>query len=213
MSLLRRLSIPFPTWQRRPSHTIEDELPSQLKDDLFRLHLGSANFARLDEHSLITADICTKTYAEKVLKACHNTGIINPDTGHPVTEVINRTIVKEMPVISVTKQRMLVMLLFFWEEEVVRWRLLSSEESEIRQRLREDGLSQGYRAELEYAMKMVLAKKRVLPSMRDRSGMVLDGGAVEEEEVLPTYAEARADARAQRLAEDAVESWQGLMWR
>lgn len=216
MSILRRLSVPFPTRQRRPSHTIDDDLPSHLKDDIFRLHLGSTDFARLDAHTLITADICTKTYAEKVLKACHSTGIINPETGHPVTEKINRTIVKEMPVISVTKQRMLVMLLFFWEEELIRWRFLSEEEREVRERIGEVGGSEGYRVELEYALRMVLAKKRVLPSRRDRSGVVLGGGdgdgGVGEEEQLPTYAQARADARAQRGLE-GVDSWQGLMRR
>ncbi|EME41768.1 hypothetical protein DOTSEDRAFT_73985 [Dothistroma septosporum NZE10] len=223
MSILRRLSIPFPTWQRRPSHTLENELPPQLKDDVFRLHLGSADFARLDEHSLITADICTRNYAEKILKACHSTGIIDPATGYPVTEKINRNMVKEMPVISVTKQRMLVMLLFFWEEELTRWRLLCSEEREVRQRLGEGALSRTYRGELEFALKMVLAKKRVIPSQRDQSGQVFEGGAGEpgeEEEELPTYAEARADARAERRAErvsrvsrDAVENWQDLMRR
>lgn len=96
--------------------------------------------------------------------------------------------VKAMPNISVQKQKELVMLLFFWEEEITRWRLLSSEEEELQGRLREGGISHGFRMELEHTLRMVQAKKRILPSLRDQSGRVIETG----DERLPSYAEARA---------------------
>lgn len=80
------------------------------------------------------------------------------------------------------------MLLFFWEEEITRWRLLGVEEKEIESKLREDGVSEGYRRELEGALRIVKARKRVLPSARDESGRVIGD---EGEERLPSYAEAR----------------------
>ena len=85
----------------------------------------------------------SQTYAEKVLKACQKILIIDPETGRPDTYKIDRNIVKSMPTITVEKQRRLVMLLFFWEEECTRWKLLEGEEEDVRGRLGEDGLRRG----------------------------------------------------------------------
>lgn len=186
-TFLRRFSNPFENWHYR-SPRIDDLLP-QTKDHVFSWQLNGADFTRIDQDTILWAGISpNKTYAAKILSASHKLGIIDPVTGRPDTTKIDRNMVKAMPNISVQKQRELVMLLFFWEEEIMRWRLLEGEESEIQGRLGEEGVREGWRVELEHALRMVRARKRVLPSLRDQSGRVIEGG----EERLPSYAEARA---------------------
>lgn len=92
-----------------------------------------------------------------------------------------------MATISERKQRELVLLLFFMEEEIVRWRLLGREEEEIRERLQDRTLEGEVREELEQFLAMVRDRKVVLPSFRDESGRMKDGG---DDGALPSYAEA-----------------------
>lgn len=186
MSILRRLSHPFMYWRIPPR---SDDLRPNIKDNIFHWQLGSADFNRLDEDTILRAEICgkNKSYAVKILKACYKSGIIDSGSGQPQTHKIDRSMVKTMPVISAEKQRELVMLLFFWEEESTRWRLLNSETDEIRQKLAEEGLSDSYRIELGETLKILEARKRVLPSLRDQSGRVM----CMDDEQLPTYDEAR----------------------
>lgn len=196
MSFIRRLSVPFQNWSPRPVRAARsDDLDPRIKDNIFRYQLDSPDFSHITQETLSCADVVNnKTYAEKVLKACHKIGIIDPGTGRPDTAKIDRNMVKGMPMISVEKQRSLVMFLFFWEEEITRWRLLSAEEDEIRKTLESgaeggrQGLSEGYRIELEEHLRVVQARKRVMPSLRDESGRVVQS---EEEEQLPSYEEAR----------------------
>lgn len=177
----RRFSNPFENRYYKPPR-LDDLLPST-KDTIFTWQLSSQTFTSIDADTILRAGICpSKPLAEKILKTCHKLGIIDSETGHPNTRKIDRGMVSSMPRICVQKQRELVMLLFFWEEESTRWRLLSAEEEELQGR---EG--DGVRMELE----VVRAKKRVLPSLRDQSGRVLEG----EGERLPSYAEVRAEGR------------------
>jgi hypothetical protein len=97
---------------------------------------------------------------------------------------IDRNFVNKISIISVPKQRELVDMLFWWEEELTRWRLLDEEQAEI------EGLmsaasegSQHDEAELQERMRVIEAKRRVLPSLR-RS----DGSLKVTEERPPEYA-------------------------
>jgi hypothetical protein len=89
--------------------------------------------------------------------------------------------VKAIPSLSIPKQRELVMLLFFWEEETARWMALGSEESELEQRLEERELSQVLRAELGCMLEAARVKKRLVPSERNAH--------LSREEQLPAYSE------------------------
>ncbi len=67
-------------------------------------------------------------------------------------------------------------MLFFWEEEAVRWRLLDEEESEIRKAMEEGGSAQGgegvesMKAELRVALESVRMRRRMRPSERVGQG-------------------------------------------
>lgn len=64
-------------------------------------------------------------------------------------------------------------MLFWWEEELTRWRLLDEEAAEI--------AASG--EDLQKRLAVVQAKKRVLPSMRREDGTVMGEG-----EAPPAYA-------------------------
>ena len=171
----------------RPTPVREDLHP-QIKDDVFHWQLGSADFTRIDAETLLRADICrNKSVAKGVLTACHGLGIIDPTTGQPVTSKVDRTMVNKLAEISARKQRDLVLLLFYMEEEIMRWRLLSSQEEDLKRSLAGDGMSAEERHELEMNLKLVQAQKSVLPSSRAASGRMLPG---QGEETLPGYEEA-----------------------
>jgi len=123
----------------------------------------------------------TKYYANSVLSTCHSIGLINPQTGQPDTTKIDRSMVSKIAIISVPKQRELVNMLFFWEEECTRWRLLDMEERELVDRLGVGGVEGDERIAGEESLKVIMAKKRIPPSLRDESGRAVEG------EELPAY--------------------------
>jgi hypothetical protein len=92
--------------------------------------------------------------------------------------------VSKIGIIPIPKQRELVDMLFWWEEEVTRWRLLDEEQEEIESAiLARGGGSQDNEAELQERLRVIEAKRRVLPSLR-RS----DGSLKVTEERPPEYA-------------------------
>lgn len=109
--------------------------------------------------------------ATRVLHACHKAGIINPTTGHPDTSKIDKTLANNVVLISRPKLKKLVELLFFWEEEIMRWRLLSQEESGLVASLAMDSDNNvNERTYLQEALKVIQARKQIRPSIRDESG-------------------------------------------
>jgi hypothetical protein len=77
-------------------------------------------------------------------------------------------------------------MLFFWEEEVMRWRLLDEEQVEIEGAISARGGGGGSdadEAELQERLRVIEAKRRVLPSLRKS-----DGSLKVTEERPPEYA-------------------------
>lgn len=73
-----------------------------------------------------------------------------------------------MPIVGgISKQRELVILLFFWEEQIRRWRLLEEEEKELKQKLVDMTAGQDSRTELVEALRVMQSRKRMLPSHRE----------------------------------------------
>ena len=75
-------------------------------------------------------------------------------------------------------------MLFWWEEELTRWRLLDEEEAEIVRSIstRDNGAQDG-EAELQERLRVIEAKRRVVPSSRRA-----DGSLKAAEEQPPQYA-------------------------
>ena len=73
-------------------------------------------------------------------------------------------------------------MLFFWEEELMRWTVLTQEEHELVARLdQEQNVDDDERKFLERALDITQAKKRALPSLRNESS-IQNGN-----EALPAY--------------------------
>jgi hypothetical protein len=195
LSFLKRLSNPFTNWSypRTPTTMTppprREDLDCRVKDEVFLHHLDGPDFERLDEQSLLVAQIVHgRKPAKRLLDACHWLGMIDPDSGRPSTHRIDRSMIKEMPAVSADKQRDLVMLLFFWEDEITRWRMLSREERDLKQQLTEEMVSEESKKSLRHSLLLVQARKRVLPSLREDSGRGLDMIDDKDDE-LPTYAQ------------------------
>jgi hypothetical protein len=163
----------------------DDLFPSQ-KDAIFCLQLTSPEFARLTAETLLISSICDDAHNARIaIEASHKLGIIDPATGRPCTSKIDRKMLASMPTISARKQRQIVCLLFFWEEEIVRWELLVEQEEEIKERIGGTTcMSDRDRLEAAHVLEELDAKKRSLPSARDQSGRLL---REEQEEPLPEY--------------------------
>jgi hypothetical protein len=127
---------------------------------LFVPNLGSPNIA-----------LETKHYAHSIFGSLTKLGVVDASTGRPDTTKIDKNFVSKISIISVPKQRELADLLFWWEEELTRWRLLDEEQAEI------EGVTSAAgegslqdEAELQERMQVIEAKRRVLPSLRKSDG-------------------------------------------
>lgn len=125
-----------------------------------------------------------RSYANSVLRACHSLGVIDKDTGTPDTTKINRSMVSKVAIISVRKQKDLINMLFFWEEEITRWRLLGQEEGELMAQISLPEVDRDVKTVLEQQLQVVRATKRTPPSKRHEDGRII-------EDELPSYEESR----------------------
>ena len=128
-----------------------------------------------------------------MLRSLQKNGIINEADGTLHTELISKHFSNQVPKLSIHQQRQLVSLLFFWEEEVTRWRLLDEEEAEIRKAIKQHHEVHGVHAEneaLKVALGTVLVKRNTPPSSRGAEGNFNSG---ETEHVPGSNEAARAE--------------------
>lgn len=98
------------------------------------------------------------------------------------TAGIGKGFASQVAVISVHAQRKLVGLLFFWEEECMRWKMLDEEEREILRALDMEGGVKN--RDLDVALEAVEMKKRMLPSRRPEAVANVSQG---QGHALPVY--------------------------
>jgi hypothetical protein len=133
------------------------------------------------QHLTLEAD--AKTYSKRILKALQKNGIITPDAKLDLSK-ITKHLPNQMAFLDVHRQRKLIGMLFAWEEELMRWRLLDEEAAEIKTVLKSIEDSNGdrtHKTELETSLKAVEVKRRMPPSMRHAH--------IAQAESLPAYYE------------------------
>ncbi len=169
-----------------------DLTPTQA-DNILRYQLSLTYPRYLSELSFFTAGIVgAESLSKKVYKALLKANIIlpAPADGTPkenlVTETVNTAAIgkgfaSQLAVISVHAQRKLVGMLFFWEEECMRWKLLDQEEREILHAVQAEGKPN---ENLSIALEAVEMKKKLLPSQRAESTANIGPGAGHS---LPSY--------------------------
>ncbi|KAE9379139.1 hypothetical protein N431DRAFT_434147 [Stipitochalara longipes BDJ] len=170
------------------------DLSPQQADQLLAYQLASKYPRCLSENAFFIAGITgSESVSKKVNKALVKHGIILPvpevssSSGQAGTETmtvntagISKRFASQMAIISVHAQRKLVGLLFFWEEECMRWKLLDQEEREIIDALKVNERN----ADLECALEAVRMKMKMLPSKRGEETANVVKGAGHE---LPSY--------------------------
>jgi hypothetical protein len=130
----------------------------------------------------LTTLTASESLSRQTYRALLKLGIINP--AHPNgidTTKIDSKFANKLSFISIYAQRKVVGLLFFWEQEVVRWRLLDEEEAEIKEVI---GEGKDVPADLKVALERVKMRRGMRPSEREESG---DGTTAGEAGALPEY--------------------------
>jgi hypothetical protein len=127
-------------------------------------------------------------YSARIHKELTKAGII--DHSHPLgidTSKITSKIVSQLSFVSVKAQRKTVGMLFFWEEECIRWRLLEQEKTEIEEAMKQGGVEAHVKGELEMKLQQVKMRMGMRPSHRkdEQSGGTTMSGAEGQGDVAP----------------------------
>ncbi|KIW92086.1 uncharacterized protein Z519_07070 [Cladophialophora bantiana CBS 173.52] len=141
------------------------------------LDAGSALKAGITPNDKISARIHKELVKNGVIDPCAPLGIdttrITPKFAH------------QLAFISVAAQRKVVGMLFFWEEEAIRWRLLEQEQAEIETAMGvvEGGVTEETKKELQVRLESVRMRKAMKPSQRPP----VHGASSQESLGLPQY--------------------------
>ncbi|KAI9851617.1 MAG: hypothetical protein M1838_003211 [Thelocarpon superellum] len=110
------------------------DLSFQQADNLFRWQLASEHSRQLNELSCFMCSIVESKYqSREAYKGLLQAGVLCPGRGDLDTTRIDKNFTHHLATIPLFRQRKIIGMLFHWEEELTRWRLLDEEESEIRQ--------------------------------------------------------------------------------
>lgn len=136
------------------------------------------------------------TDSEKVSASIHKAllkhGIISESAPMVNTQGITKQFPHQVAMVGSHKQKKLINLLFFWEEECQRWKVLIEELDELKTVMHAEQETGGATGTYEKRVKEIQGLLRVLPTMRSQIG--------KSNEALPPYQEgARPPASQQSL--------------
>jgi hypothetical protein len=191
-SFNRLITNAFPNFANDSVNDV-DLSPAQA-DQLLTHQLATSHPRYLSEKAFFVAGITdSESTSKSVYKALVKHGIIlaapeeSSSSGQAPGEQITvntagvgKGFASQLAIISVHAQRKVVGLLFFWEEECMRWKLLDQEEREILDALKQNEGN----ADLETALEAVHMKRKLLPSKRGEETANVAKGAGHE---LPSY--------------------------
>lgn len=112
-----------------------DYVPSLGRDMLYAHSLASKHAnapCALDERSLFVGGICeSESISVRVFHKLAKAGVIDNNDCVDTRRIEGKKFAHQIAILSVARQRQLINLLFWWEEECVRLRKLISEESDL----------------------------------------------------------------------------------
>ena len=120
-----------------------------------------------------------ESQSRQIYRALQKNAVLHPETGVVDTSKITKHFANQLATISVHTQRKLIGLLFFWEEEVMRWRLLDEEDGEVQVAMDACDGDGRPRGDLEIARQSIEVRRKLAPSLRQQDPGVED---------LPSYA-------------------------
>ena len=136
-------------------------------DDLYRWQLSQVQPRALNELSCFMASIIdSKTFSGDVYRALVRIGVLHRLTGELDLGKIDRNFSHYVSMVTLERQRKVIGLLFHWEEELSRLRLLDQEEQEIRLAMEVIGEDD---EDCQIGLRVIERKRRMLPSERLQS--------------------------------------------
>ncbi|KIW23281.1 uncharacterized protein PV07_11492 [Cladophialophora immunda] len=149
------------------------DLTMNEKDILWTHQISGAEAAQrspmtLDTESALNAGITPSgKISARIHKELVKNGIINSNAPLGIdTTRITPKFAHQLAFISVAAQRKVIGMLFFWEEEAIRWRLLEQEQAEIETAMGVEGVSEETKKELRIRLESVKMRKSMSPSQR-----------------------------------------------
>lgn len=158
----------------------DTELSSHEQDLVFTHQLGEPDPLILSSQAFLHAGITSapKTSAS-IHKALLKNGVLEKDSSAVNTSAITKNFAHQLSTITSHAQKKLINLLFFWEEEGHRWRVLIGELEELRVVIDAEKESGGNVGTYEKRLAEVEGMMRLRPSLRSKQA--------KENEVLPDY--------------------------
>ncbi|KAK3079672.1 hypothetical protein LTS18_004172 [Coniosporium uncinatum] len=157
------------------------DLSKEEYDNLFRYQAGLSSPKKLNEHSFYIAHVTRDLrHSRKTLESLYQSGILCEDSCDIHTERITKEFSSQHSRLPVLMQKKLVNMLFTWEEELMRFRMLEEEKTEIETVMDEERRHGGGNVgHLEKRLKEIEGLMGLRPSQR--------GEAVRAADELPGY--------------------------
>lgn len=179
-----------------PSTSKDADMSPTEMDNLIKFQLGLRHPRYLDQYALVIAKVVDQEQAKYTYNALVAHGFVTPPPGKDETNldpspmtvnthIIGKDFAMKLKKIGLRAHRRIVGLLFFWEEECNRWRILDQQENEILEAMRSPSGAES--EDLKMALQAVRIKKMLLPGER------LDGEhavRLPEHDELPSYSSA-----------------------
>ncbi|ETN45368.1 uncharacterized protein HMPREF1541_09199 [Cyphellophora europaea CBS 101466] len=193
-SMTRLAHTVVPNFFGDDSPTLAAALTPHRRDMTYMHQLASANPHALDEHTFYVAGVTdNEASSRKVFRALRKHGVLRAEDDATVdTTHIGRGFVNQVACISVARQRELVNMLFWWEEECQRLTKLEAEEAELTGLIDavvvggEDD-DTGRRQEQERLDQLKFARERVRMKRRQRPSQRMDEVENDEDDLLAAF--------------------------
>lgn len=149
----------------------DDSFTQATKDNVFLYQLSHQDIKVITPHTLVVSGVCDEDRtATKIHRQLIKLGILTEPNNHLNAAAINgTTMAKNIVLITRHKLSLLVNLLFWWEEEVLRWDDFEAKKASYALQLEEahpDESAEESSKKTSEAIKIITGIQREMPSQR-----------------------------------------------
>ncbi|KAF2729542.1 hypothetical protein EJ04DRAFT_65979 [Polyplosphaeria fusca] len=150
------------------------------QDALFEYQLGEPDPLKLCDMAFLCGHITqNKSTSKDIYKALVKNGVLDANETSVRTANIGKNFTHQLRMITAHAQKKLINLLFFWEEEIQRWKVLIGEQDELRIVIEAERSIGGNVGNYEKRLKEIEGLLRLKPTMR--------GKEARDADTLPEY--------------------------
>lgn len=136
-SFTRFANAAVPNFFEEPAVTSLHSLIPLRRDMLYAHQIASANPYNFDERSVFVAGVVeSEAVSRKTFKALQKCNVLGPEGEIDTTQIGNR-FTHQVAILNAYRQRELINMLFWWEEEVQRLKKLKAEEQDLNAMIKE----------------------------------------------------------------------------